>query len=101
MSGGSYDYVCYKLSNECEGRMYDTEMNDLIRDLSGVLHDLEWWQSGDYSEDQYRETVSEFKKKWLKGDRTNRLKEYIDDQIDTVRRQLYSLIGEEGEKDGI
>lgn len=99
MSGGSYDYVCYKLSNECEGRMYDTEMNDLVRDLAGVLHDLEWWQSGDYSEDQYRETVSEFKKKWFKGDRTNRLKGYIDDQIDTVRRQLYSLMGEEGEKE--
>lgn len=96
MSGGSYDYVCYKLSNECVGRMHDTEMNDLIRDLSGVLHDLEWWQSGDYSEDQYRETVSEFKKKWFKGDRSTRLKGYIDYQIDTVRRQLYSLIGEEG-----
>lgn len=99
MSGGSYDYVCYKLSNECEGRMYDTEMNDLVKDLSEVLHDLEWWQSGDYSEDQYRETVSEFKKKWFKGDRTNRLKGYIDDQIDAVRHQLYSLIGEEGDEE--
>ena len=68
MSGGSYDYVCYKLSNECEGRMYDIEMNDLVKDLSEVLHDLEWWQSGDYSEDQYRETVSEFKAKWLKNE---------------------------------
>lgn len=95
MSGGSYDYVCYKLSNECMGRMYDTEMNDLVKDLSEVLHDLEWWQSGDYSEDQYRETVSEFKKKWFKGDRTNRLKGYIDDQLDAVKRQLYSLIGDE------
>lgn len=98
MSGGSYDYVCYKLSNECDGRMYDIEMNDLVKDLSEVLHDLEWWQSGDYSEEQYRETVSEFKKKWFKGDRTNRLKGYIDDQIDAVRYQLYSLIGEEGNK---
>lgn len=99
MSGGSHDYICYKLSNECEGRMYDAEMNDLIKDLCEVLHDLEWWQSGDYSEDQYRETLVKFKAKWLKGDRSNRLRGYIDDQIDAVRCQLYSLIGEEGDED--
>ena len=74
MSGGSHNYVYSRLSQECEGKMYDVEMNDLIKDLCEVLHDLEWWQSGDYSENQYRETVSEFKKKWLKGGRTNRPK---------------------------
>ena len=99
MSGGSYNYIYSRLSSECEGEMHDAEMDDLIKDLCEVLHDLEWWQSGDYSEDQYRETVSEFKKKWFKGDRTNRLKEYIDDQIDSVKRQLYSLIGEKGDEE--
>lgn len=99
MSGGSHDYICYKLSEECVGRMYDTEMNDLVKDLCEVLHDLEWWQSGDYSEDQYRETLVEFKAKWFKGDRQERLKGYIDEQIGIVRSQLYSLIGEEN-KDG-
>lgn len=100
MSGGSYNYIYNRLLSECEGEMHDAEMDDLIKDLCEVLHDLEWWQSGDYSEDQYRETVSEFKKKWLKGDRTNRLKGYIDDQIEAVKRQLYSLIGME-EANGI
>lgn len=99
MSGGSYDYVCYKLSNECEGRMYDAEMNDLVKDLSKVLHDLEWWQSGDSSEDQYRETLAKFKAKWFKGDRQERLKGYIDEQIGIVRSQLYSLIGEPQESE--
>ena len=68
MSGGSYNYIYSKLSVECEGEMRDAEMDDLIKDLCEVLHDLEWWQSGDYSEDQYRETVSEFKKKWFKNE---------------------------------
>ena len=68
MSGGSYNYIYSKLSVECEGEMHDEEMNAMIKDLCDVLHDLEWWQSGDYSEDQYRETVSEFKKKWFKGE---------------------------------
>ena len=94
MSGGSYNYIYSRLSDECENRMYDAEMNDLIKDLCEVLHYLEWWQSGDTSEEEYRKTLSEFKKKWFKGDREQRLKGYIDEQIDIVRSQLYSLIGE-------
>ena len=99
MSGGSHNYIYSRLSHECEGEMHVAEMNDLIKDLCEVLHDLEWWQSGDYSEDQYRKTVSEFKKKWFKVDRSTRLKGYIDDQIEAVRRKLYSLIGEEGDEE--
>ena len=98
MSGGSYNYIYNRLSEECENRMYDDEMNDLIKDLCELLHDLEWWQSCDVSEERYRKTLREFKKKWFKGDREQRLKGYIDEQISIVRRQLYSLIGEPLEK---
>jgi hypothetical protein len=99
MSGGSYSYIYSTLSDECEGRMYDAEMNDLIKDLCKVLHDLEWWQSCDSSEEEYRKTLSAFKKKWFKGDRKQRLKGYIDEQIGIVRGQLYSLIGEPQESE--
>lgn len=99
MSGGSYDYICYKLENECKGRMYDAEMDDLIADLSDLLHDLEWWQSGDYSEEPYRKALTEFKNKWFKGSRSKRLKSYIDKQVDDVRNQLYALIGEPQESE--
>jgi len=94
MSGGSYDYICYKLEEQCENNMHDAEMNDLIKDLCKVLHDLEWWDSGDISEEAYRKTLSAFKKKWFKDDRAERLKGYIDEQIGVVKSQLYSLIGE-------
>lgn len=93
MSGGSYNYIYSRLSDECENRMYDAEMDDLIKDLCEVLHDLEWWQSCDLSEESYRKTLSTFKKKWFKGDREQRLKGYIDGQISIIRSQLYSLIG--------
>lgn len=96
MSGGSYSYIYCTLSNECEGQMYDAEMNEMIHDLCEVLHDLEWWQSGDYGEESYRKTVREFKKKWFHGDRQERLKGYIDKQIGIVRDQLYEMIGGEG-----
>lgn len=91
MSGGSYNYIYSQLENECEGNMYDSEMNMLIKDLCKVLHDLEWWQSGDYSEEQYRETVAQFKAKWFKGDRQQVAKEYIDSQVGIIQRELYNL----------
>lgn len=94
MSGGSYDYIYCRLKEECEGRMYDAEMDDMIRDLADVLHDLEWWQSADSSEDEYRATLVRFKAKWFKDNREERLKGYIDNQIGIVRNQLYALIGE-------
>ena len=94
MSGGSYDYIYYKLQEECEGRMYDAEMNDLIYDLVKVLHDVEWWKSGDICEQTYRNTLAEFKHKWFCGNREERLKGYIDEQIGIVRSSLYALIGE-------
>ena len=99
MSGGSYEYICYRLEEECKGRMYDAEMNDMIKDLVEVLHDLEWWQSGDSSEKDYRVTLSKFKQKWFHGNREERLKRYIDEQTSIVRRQLYKMIGEPYEEE--
>ena len=93
MSGGSYGYIYSSLKNECDGQMYDAEMNDMIRDLCEVLHDLEWWQSCDASEERYRATLEKFKTKWFKGDRKERLKGYIDEQIGIVKRELYQLVG--------
>lgn len=97
MSGGSYNYICCTLSNECEGAMYDEEMNDLIKDLCEVLHDLEWWQSGDCREEKYKETLLKFKQKWFKQCRDERLKEYVDNKLNKTRKELYSLIGIEEE----
>lgn len=91
MSGGSYDYIYSQLEDECENRMYDSEMNMMIKDLCKVLHDLEWWQSGDYSEAEYRKSVNKFKEKWFKGDRTQIAKEYIDSQVEIIQNELYNL----------
>ena len=93
MSGGSYGYIYSRLIEECDGAMYDAEMNAMIKDLAEVLHDLEWWRSGDSSEEQYRTTLARFKTMWFTGDRSDRLKGYIDEQIGVVRHELYALIG--------
>ena len=97
MSGGSYEYIYERVEELCKGQMFDAELNELIGDLCDVLHDVEWWQSGDMSEEEYRDTVKKFKAKWLHGDREVRLKGYIDAQVGQVKRALYALVGvEEG-----
>lgn len=95
MSGGSYNYIYSRLKDECSNNMYDEEMNDLINDLCEVLHDLEWWQSSYISEESYRQTLTKFKKKWFKGNREDRIRGYIDQQLAITKKQLDNLIGEE------
>lgn len=93
MSGGSHDYVCYKIENELVGYMKDTELNDLMKDIVELAHDLEWADSCDMSEETYFETVKKFKEKWFKQSREDRLKTYIDEKIDKTKTELYRLLG--------
>ena len=65
MSGGSLNYICYRISEELEEQMEDEVMNELVADFVRVAHDLEWWKSADYGEEDYRKTVKEFKDKWF------------------------------------
>ena len=94
MSGGSCNYICYKIEEELCGRMEDAELNDLMKDIAELAHALEWYQSGDTSKSSYENAVSKFKQKWLKGNREERLKKYIDESLDNMRRDFYKLIGE-------
>ena len=75
MSGGSFNYEYYRFNETYSGSMNDPILNELVEDLTNVLHDLEWYESGDYSETQYRETANEFKDKWI---RKKQLKKYWD-----------------------
>ena len=66
MSGGSHDYIYSALLNQCQDKMRDEELNEMIVDFATVLHDLEWWCSGDIGEDDYRKSATDFKKKWFR-----------------------------------
>ena len=41
MSGGSMDYLCYKIENQLS-YVDDLEIKDLMTDLAELMHDLEW-----------------------------------------------------------
>lgn len=95
MSGGSHNYICYAIKNDLCGQMGDDELNDLIRDIAELAHDLEWADSGDKSPDDYERTVVKFKRKWFETSRSDRLKDYIDAELDRMKKRLYKLIGTE------
>lgn len=92
MSGGSHNYLYNRVEEEYCGAMHDIELDDLMTDIVKLLHDLEWYDSGDYGENTYRELVNKFKKKWFGTSREDRLKEYVDKSVESVRNELYSLI---------
>ena len=97
MSGGSYCYKYCEVDDYYVGAMYDEELNEMMKDLVKVLHDVEWWQSSDIGEDSYRKTVKEFKDKWFNSDRSERLKPIIDRRINEVRTELINMIGGDDE----
>ena len=95
MSGGSHNYIAYKINDELCNQMHDKELDDMMRDISDLAHDLEWYDSGDIGREDYLETVKAFKKKWFGSDREERLRGYIDESINKLRRELYSLVGDD------
>lgn len=95
MSGGSFDYGYTTIKYDYAGFMQDREMDDLMEDIVEVMHDLEWWQSGDIGEKDYRETVKNFKKKWFKQSNNERIKKYINEELNQFKENLNCLLGDE------
>ena len=64
MSGGSLDYVCYKLDDAVDSieKRATTPLHKAfavhLKDVSKALHDLEWVFSGDYGEGDEIEALS-------------------------------------------
>ena len=87
MSGGSYNYMYCRIEEEYVDRMYDSQLNEMMKDLCKLLHDLEWWESCDYSEDTYRKTVTEFKKKWFKQTKID-VQKQIESEFERTKSEL-------------
>lgn len=92
MSGGSYDYMYHRIEEYYVGKMKDIELDDLMKDIVELVHDLEWADSCDISDEDYFETVKKFKDKWFKKPRKERLQKYIDDKIKDTIDEIYRLI---------
>jgi len=91
MSGGSYDYTYSRVEEQYVGRMYDIELDDMMKDLVQVLYGLEWWQSSDWSEDQYRKVANKFKAKWF-GDRNENLERLVKEECKQLEERILKTI---------
>lgn len=87
MSGGSYNYMYSRIEYEYAGKMHDSQLNAMMKDLIDLLHDLEWWQSCDCSEETYRETVKKFKKKWFKQTKID-VQKQIESEFEKTKNEL-------------
>lgn len=67
MSGGSLDYVYRDVEQAAREGYVSDEQEQAVRELAGVLHDIEWSASGDYAADKWRRTLSEFCSSWSGG----------------------------------
>ena len=110
MSGGyfndkMYNFSTYSISEVLDGEWRDEEVNELVSDLfvngtfavrgyGGLLQTLDFWLSGDVSEEDYREAVARFKRKWL-GRTPKKRAEFYQDilqrRCDELKRELAAM----------
>jgi hypothetical protein len=70
MSGGSYNYVCYKIEEfareiryqEGPGEIheYRKRFSDLVKDVAKVAKEIEWADSCDTSQEDCHKAIKEF-----------------------------------------
>ena len=92
MSGGAFDYAYYHIDTYI-GNFEDPEIEELVEDVRGLMHDLEWYRSGDTSHGDYLESVDTFKQKWFKASRNVRLQRLVGEQCDDFKNKLQEMIG--------
>lgn len=110
MSGGHFDYkdsdLMYALFRVSWGsnpdkyhRGYgdpaqDREVSELLFDILNLLHDLDWYLSGDTCEKTYKDKLKAFKKKWFKESREKRLEDMIESELKNTKEYLLKIIKE-------
>jgi hypothetical protein len=95
MSGGCFDYKNSMLKNEIFGWrdkptnvFEDREISELVWDVLDLIHDYDYYVSGDTCKETYLKAKSEFKKKWF-SNRDVRVRHIVDTAIEEVKQELY------------
>lgn len=76
----------------------DRQLSELCWDLLCVIHSYDWYICGDTGEEDYREDVKRFKKKWLKPSPEKLVKAEIEKAVEELRQELLTTLG--GAEDG-
>lgn len=96
MSGGRFDYYnditkseIFGYTDKPKNVFEDIEISELVWDVLDLIHEFDWYKSGDTSEEDYLKSKIAFKKKWLNISRDERFKRTIDKVLDNTREELY------------
>lgn len=99
MSGGRFNYVDSGLKDEIFGWtdeptnvFEDKEISELIWDVLDLIHNYDWYASGDTGKETYLKAKARFKEKWLKQD-NDRVKRIVDEAIAACKEELYETYG--------
>lgn len=105
MSGGHFDYKDLSLKDEIfgwngeKGNVFeDKEITELIYDVFGLIHEFDWYQSGDTGEEDYLKAKKNFKEKWFETPAETRIQKVIDNSVEELREELYKTYGIERKK---
>lgn len=107
MSGGNFNYVDVTLKDEIYGWsdtwhnvFEDREISELVWDILDLIHDYDWYVSGDTSKETYLKAKADFKNKWF-NNRGVAVRRTIDTAIEELKAELYETYGIEGEQNDI
>ena len=103
MSGGRFNYADGNLKSEMFGWvdepynvMEDEEVSELVWDLLDLIHEFDYYVSGDILREDYIKAKNDFKKKWF-GNRMIRLENIVDRKIEKLKSEIVEMIGEVNE----
>ena len=101
MSGGALDYLPSRVKNDIFGYSCDTphqarqldplknpEISELVFDVCELLHEAEWYLSGDTSIVDYDEAIDSFKTKWLNSSGEERAEHIVEEEINIMKKRI-------------
>ncbi len=104
MSGGLFDYQDCSLKNTIfdysdtpTNVFEDREISELVWDVLNLIHMFDYYKSGDTVEENYLKQKAAFKKKWLNGNHSQRVKRIVDNGLAELKKELYKTYGLEDE----
>ena len=87
MSGGYFNYMDSQLKSEVFGWsdqwwnvFEDPEISELVWDIFDLMHDFDWYKSGDTCKETYLRAKADFKKKWM-DNRGVRVRRIVDEAL--------------------
>lgn len=99
MSGGHFGYLdsslkieIFGLTDEPKNVFEDREISEITWDLLNLIHEYDWYKSGDTSKEKYLSEKKKFKNKWF-SNRGVRVRRIVDEALQEVSEELYETFG--------